>query len=49
MYGISSLHWDISPMKVLLLLSSVLITQAIWIVIVKASFKSLKSALITGL
>jgi Na+-transporting NADH:ubiquinone oxidoreductase subunit NqrB len=30
-------------------LSSVLITQAIWILIVKASFKSLKSALITGL
>lgn len=49
LYGISSLHWEISPLKVLLLLSSVLITQAIWILIVKASFRSLKSALITGL
>ncbi len=47
-YGISSLQWDISPLKVLLLLGSVIVTQAIWILIVKASFKSLKRALITG-
>ena len=48
-YGISRLQWDISPLKVLLLLGSVIVTQAIWILIVKVSFKSLKSALITGL
>ena len=48
-YGISRLHWEISPYKVFLVLSTVLITQAIWILIIKSSLKSLKSALITGL
>lgn len=48
-YGIEALRWEITPIKVATLLSSVLITQALWIWIVGASWKGLKSALITGL
>lgn len=48
-YGINNLNWEISAEKVTILLGTVLATQAIWIWIVKASWKGLKSALITGL
>lgn len=48
-FGINNLHWEISSSKVFILLMTVLITQGIWIWIVGASWKGLKSALITGL
>lgn len=48
-YGISNLDWEITADKIAVLLMTVLITQALWIWIVGASWRGLKSALITGL
>lgn len=48
-YGASYLHWEISAMQIGLVMGTCLMTQLIWVLIIKGSFKSLKSALITSL
>lgn len=48
-YGVSYLHWEISVMQIGLVMGTCLMTQLIWVLIIKGSFKSLKSALITSL
>lgn len=48
-YGISQLHWEITTLHIAVVMGTCLITQFIWILIVKAKFNSLKSALISAL
>lgn len=48
-YGIVELSWEITPLKVLIILGASLLTQFIWLKIHQGKMSGLKSALITGL
>jgi Na+-transporting NADH:ubiquinone oxidoreductase subunit NqrB len=48
-YGVSSLSWDITVEKIVVVVGSTLLTQLLWIGITGAKLSSLKSALITSL
>lgn len=49
LFGLRFLHWDFSPLKILIILSSTLLTQLVWIFSQNGNLSSLKSGLITGL
>jgi Na+-transporting NADH:ubiquinone oxidoreductase subunit NqrB len=48
-YGVLELKWEITSIKMLIILGTSLLTQFLWLKITKGKMSGLKSALITGL
>ena len=48
-YGVFALNWEVSGLKLLVLLAGTIFTQLFWIKLYQQKYSGLKSALITGL